>query len=260
MAKLLLAVDIGNTNTVVGVFEGAKLLFSFRLASNLNLTVDECAHFLSSLLEKKLARSAKIGQAVVCSVVPALTSIYCDTIKAEFEINPIMVSPTLPLGIVIAYPHPEQVGADRLANSVAGFELYGGPLVVVDLGTATTFDVISKKGEYLGGAIAPGVETASLDLVRRAAQLPKMILTPPEKAIGQSTEEAMRSGILLGAAGAIDRIIAEIEGELGAKVKVVATGGLAQVVAGLSKRIREVNPDLTLQGLQLIAERAKNSK
>jgi type III pantothenate kinase len=223
----------------------------------LNLTADECGLFLTGLLERKLPVGGEIKRAILCSVVPLLTSIYAETVKAEFKLAPIVVSSSLPMGIKIAYKHPEQVGADRLANAVAGFELYGGPLVVVDLGTATTFDIISKKGEYLGGAIAPGVETAALDLVRRTAQLPKVVLTPPKRAIGQSTEEALRAGILLGSAGGIDRIIAEIESELGAKVKVVATGGLAQTVAGLSKRIREVNPDLTLEGLRIIAGRVK---
>lgn len=255
MAKLLLAIDIGNTNTVAGVFSDGRLSFSFRLASNLNLTVDECALFLSSLLEKRLPKGAKIDWAALCSVVPSLTSIYTETIKAEFKVNPLVVSSALPLGMKILYRPPEQVGADRLANAVAGFALYGGPLVIVDLGTATTFDVVSKKGEYLGGAIAPGVETASIDLVRRTAQLPKVILAPPRKAVGQTTEEALRSGILLGAAGAIDRIISEIEKELKASVRVVATGGLAGTMAGLSNRIREVNPDLTLEGLRIIAER-----
>ena len=257
MAGLLLALDIGNTTTTVALFRGRKLLQSFRVPSRLDLNPDECAKMLSTFLQKKLSESLNVERAVMASVVPRLTSIYTNAVEAKFGISPIIVSAALPVGLKIGYRRPERLGADRLANAVAGFYLYGGPIVVVDLGTATKFEVVTKKGEYLGGAIGPGVETASLDLVRKTALLPKAVLKKPRAAIGRSTEEALQAGILLGAAGGIDRMVMEFEKELGTKVKVIATGGLAKLVAGLSKRIGKIDPDLTLKGLRIIAERVK---
>ena len=252
-----MALDIGNTTTTVGLFHGKRLMLSTRFPSRLDLAVDECIEMLSTFLQKKLSNAPLIERAIMCSVVPRLTTVYTNAIETKFGITPMLVSAALPVGLKIGYRRPEQLGADRLANAAAGFYLYGGPIVVVDLGTATKFEVVTKKGEYKGGAIGPGVETASLDLVRKTALLPKVILKKPKKAIGRSTEEALQSGILLGAAGGIDRMVAEIEKELGTKVKVIATGGLAKMVAGLSKRIQKVDPDLTLKGLRIIAERVK---
>ncbi|MCI0331426.1 MAG: type III pantothenate kinase [candidate division Zixibacteria bacterium] len=255
MAGILLAIDIGNTTTTAGLFRGSRLVLSTRLPSRLDLAVDECVEMLSSFFQKRASAIPSPEQAVISSVVPRLTPVYTSAIGTKFGVTPILVSATLPVGLKIGYRRVEQLGADRLANAVAGFHLYGGPVVVVDLGTATKFEVVTKKGEYLGGAIGPGVETASVDLVRRTALLPKVVLKRPKRAIGRSTEEALQAGILIGAAGGIDRMVAEIETELGAKVKVIATGGLAKTVAGLSKRIRRVDPDLTLKGLRIIAER-----
>lgn len=255
MAGLLLALDIGNTTTSVGLFRSSRLVLSSRFPSRLDLAVDECALMLSTFLQQKLSFAPSIERAIISSVVPRLTTVYTSAIGTKFGISPITVSAQLPVGLKIGYRQPEQLGADRLANAVAGFYLYGGPIVVVDLGTATKFEVVTKKGEYLGGAIGPGVETASLELVRKTALLPKVVLKKPRKAVGRSTEEALQAGILIGAAGGIDRMVAEIEKELGTKVKVIATGGLAKVVAGLSKRIGKVDPDLTLKGLRIIVER-----
>ena len=253
MAGLLLALDIGNTTTSVGLFRGSRLVISSRFPSRLDLAVDECIEMLFTFLQKKLPNTPSIAKAIISSVVPRLTSVYTNAIETKFGLTPLFVSAALSVGLKIGYRRPEQLGADRLANAVAGFYLYGGPVVVVDLGTATKFEVVTKKGEYKGGAIGPGVETASLDLVRRTALLPKVVLKKPRKAIGRSTEEALQAGILIGAAGAIDRMVAEIEKELGTKIKVIATGGLAKVVAGLSKRIGKVDSDLTLKGLSIIA-------
>ncbi len=255
MAGLLLALDIGNTTTTVGLFRGSRLVNSDRFGSRLELGVDECTEMLFGFLQRKLPKIPSIERVVISSVVPRLTTVYTTVIETKFGVKPLLVSANLPVGLKISYRKPEQLGADRLANAVAGFHLYGGPVVVVDLGTATKFEVVTKKGEYLGGAIGPGVETAALELVRKTALLPKVVLKKPKKAIGRSTEEALQAGILLGAAGGIDRMVAEIEKELGAKVKVIATGGLAKTVAGLSKRIGKVDLDLTLQGLRIIAER-----
>lgn len=256
MAGLLLAIDIGNTSTTAGLFRGSRLILSDRFGSRLELGVDECTEMLSSL-QKKLSSTPSFEKAILSSVVPRLTPVYTKAIATKFGIHPIIVSTQLPVGLKIGYRRPEQLGADRLANAVAGFYLYGGPIVVVDLGTATKFEVVTKKGEYRGGAIGPGVETAAVDLVRKTALLPKVVLKRPRRAIGQSTEEALQSGILISAAGGIDRMVAEVEKELGVRVKVVATGGLAKTVAGLSKRIGKVDPDLTLKGLRIIAEGVK---
>lgn len=254
MAGWLLAIDIGNTTTAVGLFRGSRLVLSNRLDSRSELRVDECAEMLSAFLQKKLSNTPSFQRGIIASVVPRLTSVYTSAMETKFGVKPLLVSAQLPVGLKIGYRKPQQLGADRLANAVAGFYLYGGPVVVIDLGTATKFEVVTKKGEYLGGAIGPGVETASADLVRRTALLPKVILKKPQKAIGRSTEEALQAGILFGAAGGIDRVVVEIEKELGAKVKVIATGGLAKTVAGLSKRIQKVDPDLTLKGLAIIAD------
>lgn len=254
MAGLVLALDIGNTTSTAGLFRGSRLMHSDRFGSRLELAVEECAEMLSTFLAKKLSNSPRLEKAVVASVVPRLTNVYTTVIQTRFGIKPLLVSAALPVGLKIGYRKPEQLGTDRLANAIAGFYLYGGPIVVVDLGTATKFEVVTKKGEYLGGAIGPGVETASADLVRRTALLPKVALKKPRKAIGRSTEEALQSGILIGAAGGIDRMVMEIEKELRTKVKVIATGGLAKTVTGLSKRIQKVDADLTLKGLRIIAD------
>lgn len=257
MAGFVLALDIGNTTTTAGLFRGSRLIHSDRFGSRLELAVEECAEMLYTFLVKKLPNTPSFEKGIIASVVPRLTNVYTTAIETRFGVKPLLVSAALPVGLKIGYRKPEQLGADRLANAVAGFYLYGGPVVVVDLGTATKFEVVTNKGEYLGGAIGPGVETASADLVRKTALLPKVALKKPKRAIGRSTEEALQSGILIGAAGGIDRMVAEIEKELGAKVKVIATGGLAKTVAGLSKRIGRVDPGLTLKGLRIIAERVQ---
>ena len=255
MAGWLLAIDIGNTTTTVGLFRGKRLIASERFGSQLELSVEECAEMLSAFLLKVLPDPFSLEKAIVSSVVPRLTPVYTTTIEARFGIKPLLVTAAqLPVGLTIGYRKPEQLGTDRLANAVAGFYLHGGPVVVVDLGTATKFEVVTKKGEYLGGAIGPGVETASADLVRKTALLPKVALKKPRRAIGRSTKEALQAGILIGAAGGIDRLVTEIEKELRTKVKVIATGGLAKVVAGLSKRIGKVDPNLTLKGLRIIVD------
>ena len=265
---MLLAIDIGNTHTVLGIYDEKKLSAGsrgkeyFRVASNHSLTGDECG-----ILVKQLFGEYKnIKGVIICSVVPPLTPIYEEMSKKFLKVDPVVVSSDLPLGIKILYDDPKTVGADRLANAVAAYEIYGGPAIVVDLGTATTFDVISEKGEYLGGAIAPGIETSSLNLFQRAAQLFKISLEKPKKAIGTNTEESLRSGIIFGAVGQIDEIVNRIKKELSEnfqsqkKPKVIATGGLASLVAKESKTIDEVNPTMTLEGLQRIYLKVKEIK
>lgn len=265
---MLLAIDIGNTHTVLGRYDGKKLSAGsrgkeyFRVASNHSLTVDECG----ILIKQLFGEHNKIKDVIICSVVPPLTPIYEEMSKKFLKVDPIVVSSDLPLGIKILYDDPKTVGADRLANAVAAYDIYGGPAIVVDLGTATTFDVISEKGEYLGGAIAPGIETSSLNLFQKASQLFKISLEKPKKAIGTNTEESLRSGIVFGAVGQIDEIVNRIKKELSEKLrsqkkpKVIATGGLASLVAKESKTIEETNPTLTLEGLRRIYLRVRKRR
>ncbi len=256
---MLLAVDIGNTHTVLGVFRRDKLIDHFRITSNHGLTVDECGITVRQLFPDY----RKLKDAVICSVVPPLTPIYQEMSRKFLNIDPLLVRWDLPLGIEILYDDPTQVGADRIANAVAVYEIYGGPAIIVDLGTATTFDVISERGEYLGGAIAPGLETSSMNLFNRAAQLFKISLERPEKAIGKSTEESLRSGIFFGAVAQIDGIVERIRAELKKRhkmkgqPKVIATGGLAGLISNESKTIQKVHPTLTLEGLRMIHRRVK---
>jgi len=259
---MLLAIDIGNTHTVLGIYDEEKLKEYFRVASNHALTVDECGILVKQLFQKY----SKIKDVIIGSVVPPLTLIYEEMSEKFLKVDPVVVSSNLPLGIKILYDDPKTVGADRLANAVAAYEIYGGPAIVVDFGTATTFDVISESGEYLGGAIAPGIETSSLNLFRKASQLFKVSLERPKKAIGKNTEESLRSGIIFGAVGQIEEIIKRIKKELSEnlqsqkKPKVIATGGLANLIAKESKMIEEVNPTLTLEGLRRIYFRVKKDE
>jgi type III pantothenate kinase len=258
---MLLAIDVGNTNTVVGVFSGEKLVDYFRIASSEKLTHDECGILVRQLLGNIEIPPEKIEGVCLCSVVPALTQAYEEMSRKYFSVEPLTVSASSDLGIEIAYDNPEQVGADRLADAVAAYELYGGPAIVVDFGTATTFDYISAEGEYVGGAIAPGVETSSSTLFHRAAQLFKVRLEPPRSVVGKNTTESLKAGIIYGTVGQVEGIISRMKEQIGRdKVKVLATGGLAPVVAKLTSTIEEVNLTLTLEGLRIIHARANRHK
>ncbi len=259
---MFLAIDIGNTHTVLGIFSKERLTEYFRVTSNRALTGDECGVLVKQLFPDY----GKIEAVIICSVVPPLTPIYQEMCKKFLKLDPVLVHWNLPLGIKILYDDPSQVGADRIANAVAAYQIYGGPTIVVDLGTATTFDVISEKGEYLGGVIAPGIETSSLNLFKRAAQLFKVSLERPQKTIGVNTEESLRSGIIFGCVGQIDGIVNRIKQELKneyrvkKKPKVIGTGGLADLIARESKTIQKVDLTLTLEGLRRIYLQVKKSK
>jgi type III pantothenate kinase len=259
---MLLAIDIGNTHTVMGIFKRVKLADYFRVTSDHALTVDECGILVKQLFPD----FEKIEDVIICSVVPPLTPVYQEMSNKFLKVDPVLVHWNLPLGIEILYHAPSQVGADRIANAVAAYQNYGGPTIIVDLGTATTFDVISEQGEYLGGAIAPGIETSSLNLFKRAAQLFKVSLERPPKTIGKSTEESLRSGIIFGTVGQIDEIVSRIKEELRKEhrikrnPRVIATGGLAALIAKESKTIEKVEPTLTLEGLRRIHLQLKKSK
>jgi type III pantothenate kinase len=256
---MLLAIDIGNTHTVVGLFEGDALRFRWRLASDAQRTADEFGILVRELCAQSGVEFGDIRGVVVCSVVPALTSALCRMAERLLDLEPVVVGPDLDLGITIDYFDPKEVGPDRLANAVAVHETVQGPSIVVDFGTATTFDVVTGDGHYLGGSIAPGVVTSAENLFRRGALLPRVALDAPPSVMGKSTEEAMRSGIVYGAVGQVDGIVRRIIEEWGGSPKVVATGGLAATIAAFSETIEAVEPDLTLKGLAAIHRRVSGA-
>jgi type III pantothenate kinase len=247
---MLLALDIGNTSTVLGIFDKGNLKGFYRVSSRTSLTEDEAGALLKQLFGYETLKQIK--GIIICSVVPSLTSTYQETSRKYLQQKPLLVSSNLKLGMRIRYKDPSQVGADRIANAIAAKKLYRLPAIIVDLGTATTFDVISARGEYLGGAIAPGIETSSADLFKRGAQLFKVGLEKPPRAIGRTTQESLQSGIILGAAGQIDFLVREIQKEVGKKCTVAATGGCASLVWKVSKTIHRIDLSLTLKGLYYI--------
>ncbi len=251
----LVVVDAGNTETVIGIFLEGRLHGPWRLASDADRTADEYWLLLGLLAREAGIAPDEIGGLSIGSVVPAITTAFRDVGEKRLGAKTIIVTGETNVGIRVRVDTPRDVGADRIANAVAAYRLYGGPCVVVDLGTATTFDVISPRGDYLGGAIAPGLMTSSRDLFRRAARLSAVDLVFPENVIGKNTGESMRSGILYGTVGQIDGIIARIRREWRRDFEVLATGGLAGLIAGRSAEIDKVVPDLTLQGLRLIFDR-----
>lgn len=250
---MLLAIDIGNTNTVIGLFDGERLIDHFRAASVHSLTIDECGFFVSGLLDRSKFSPDKVTQVVIASVVPRLTPVYEGMARKYFEQEPLTVSSRLNLPIKIGYLDPTAVGADRIANAVAGFVRFGGPLIIVDYGTATAFDVITAEGVYLGGVIAPGPETSGGELARRAARLFEVRIEKPSRVIGRTTAESIKSGLFYGTVGQVDLIIQLIIEELMAPARVIATGGLATDFAAESKFIEATYPTLTLDGLKIIA-------
>ena len=255
---MLLAIDIGNTSTTLGVFQQGVLKSFYRISSRHSLTEDEAGVMIQQFFGYEAVR--RLRDVIICSVVPSLTSTYQQMSLKYLQKKPLIVDSKLKLGIKIKYKDPSQVGADRLANAVAAHRIYRGPCIVVDLGTATTFDVISARGDYLGGAIAPGIQTSSADLFRRAAQLFGVKLEKPPLAVGRTTQESLQSGIILGAAGQIDFIVNQIEKEIGKKCRVIATGGLAPLVWKVSKKIQKIDLTLTLKGLYYIYKILRGKK
>ena len=248
----LLTIDVGNTTTHVGGFENDRLVFSFRLASTHTRTVDEAALLLKQLLADAQIAPRSIAGAIVCSVVPVLTPVVTAAVENVIGKSPELVTHNSKLSVRLDVPTPEQVGADRIANAEGFWVEHHKAGIVVDFGTATTFDVISADGAYLGGAIAPGIETSAERLSFKGAQLFKVALAEPASPIGKNTEEALRSGLYYGAIGAVDETVTRIAHELGGSPMVIATGGLASLIAGGSRTIQSVDPILTLKGLRAI--------
>lgn len=256
---MLLAVDVGNTNTVIGLFESGVLRFRWRIASDSSRTADEYGILVRELCGQAGVEVGDVEGVVMASVVPALTSAVCSMAETVFGAEPVVVGPDIDLGLTIDYTNPREVGPDRLANAVAALHMADGAAIVVDFGTATTVDAVTSDGHYLGGAIAPGLLTSAENLFGKAALLHRVALDPPERAIGRSTEESLRSGIVFGAAGQVDEIVRRVVEEWGEKPRIIATGGLAERIALFSKCIEAVEPDLTLLGLSLIYERVKRA-
>ncbi len=254
---MLLAIDIGNSNVVWGVYEGQTLKGHWRLATDASKTVDEYGILFASILEQAGIGTDRITDAILSSVVPTLTATFDQMVETYFKRTPLIVSADLETGLTLAYSNPSEIGSDRLVNATAAYARYKTCLIIVDFGTATTFCAISARGEYLGGAIAPGLSIAAEALFTRTAKLPKVDLARPKTVIGKDTSGSMQSGLIFGYAGLVDELVTRMQGELGQKATVIATGGLASLIAPESRTIQEVRPFLTLEGLELLYRRTR---
>ncbi|MGH8907041.1 MAG: type III pantothenate kinase [Egibacteraceae bacterium] len=254
---MLLTVDVGNTQTVIGVWDGEELAQHWRVATDARRTADELALLFGGLMAfESLSFSRNVHGLVIASVVPVMTERLREMTQEYFHFAPVVVEPGTRTGIaIVRYDNPPEVGADRLVNALAAHAEYGGPGIVVDFGTATSFDVYTRKGEFIGGVIAPGVETSMQALSAKGAQLRTIELRPPRAAIGRNTTEAMLSGAVYGFAGQVDRICEEITAELGGEAVVIATGGLAGPIVAQCRRIQHHDPWLTLKGLRIVWDR-----
>jgi type III pantothenate kinase len=253
---VLLAVNVGNTNTVLGVFRGADLEQQWRTSTEPERTADELAVLFAGLLEQVgLSFSNQITGVVLSSVVPTSTSALREMVNRYFNFPPVVVEPGTKTGLSIATDNPRELGADRVVNALAAFSRYGGPCIVIDFGTATTYDVVSERGEFLGGAIAPGIQTKNASLSRETARLPQVELAAPRSVVGKNTVEAIQAALIYGSAAEADGMIERLRKELGGSATVVATGGLASLVVPHCQFVDEQDPWLTLEGLRLVFER-----
>ena len=254
---MLVAVDIGNTGLGIGIFEGEKLRVTWRMATSIGRTSDEYASLLFALLHQDGLKTSDITDVCMCSVVPPLTATMENLFSRYFNIKPLVVGAGTKTGVKIRMDNPREIGADRIVHSAAAHQLYEGYLIIVDLGTATTFDTVTKNGEYTGGAIAPGFQTSADALVSHTALLHKVKLTRPSRAIGTNTDTAMQSGIVFGYIGLIEGMVNRIQKELPEKARVVATGGYLDILAGETGIVDYINPDLILIGLKMVYEMNK---
>lgn len=250
---MLLAVDVGNTHTVMGVFNEDRLVAHWRVRTERERTSDELGVLFSNLFATSPVAMGSIEGAIIASVVPPLNNTVDELCRRYFGLSPLFVGPGIKTGMPILYDNPKEVGADRIVNAVAAYDRYKDDLIVVDFGTATTFDCISAKGEYLGGAIAPGVMISCEALFQRASKLPRVeIFNQPRAAVAKDTISAMNAGIIYGYAGMVDGVVEAVNAERGVKCKVVATGGLAKIIAPKSRAIQDVDELLTLLGLRIL--------
>ncbi|MFB0972017.1 MAG: type III pantothenate kinase [Neofamilia sp.] len=258
---MLLVIDIGNTNIVLGIYKDEELIYDWRISTDKDKTTDEYGLMLMQILNNTKLEIEDISDIIISSVVPTVMDILPEVCIKYFKIDPIVIGPGVKTGMNILYDNPKEVGADRIVNGVAAYNKYGGPLIVVDLGTAITFDVINEKGDYLGGVITPGIKISADALFLRASKLPKVEITKPEKVIGKNTVNSIQSGLVHGYVGLIDHIIEKIAEELEleiSEINIVATGGFSKVISSESKYIQKMDQMLTLEGLRIIYERNKN--
>ncbi|WP_353893381.1 type III pantothenate kinase [Proteinivorax hydrogeniformans] len=248
---MLLAVDVGNSNIVVGLYDGENLKENWRISTIKDRTADEYGVILKNLF-KYSEVDIKVSGIIISSVVPPVMPALREMSKKYFDIEPVVIGPGIKTKMPIKYENPREVGADRIVNAVAAYDKYGGPVIVVDYGTATTFCAVSEQGEYLGGCIAPGVGISTEALFNKAAKLPRIQIEKPPNVIGRNTVQSMQSGIYYGFIGQLDGMVLQIKKELGHSTKVVATGGIASLIAPDSREVDIVDPLLTLEGLRII--------
>ncbi|RIV18394.1 type III pantothenate kinase [Alicyclobacillaceae bacterium I2511] len=248
----ILVIDVGNTNIVLGIYEGQTLRHHWRIATVQERTVDEYGILLKQLFQDRDFVPHHLQGVVLSSVVPPLMTTLEETCQTYFGLSPLVVGAGLDTGLVIDYDNPQEVGADRIVNAVAGVAMYGPPLIIVDFGTATTFCVIDEKGHYKGGVIAPGIQISTNALFQRASKLPRIDLVRPSSVVGHNTVASMQSGVIFGFVGQVDGIVERIQAEVPLPFQVIATGGLSRLMRGESHTIQHFEPNLTLEGLRIL--------